>query len=153
MLQKKVALIEVRSPWGALLRQTHLVRNGVTVPRNWANISETLEPNETFLEAAVRGLKEELGLRIHPRRLAFRGAWEEVKPSPTTGATTAYQFEVFSLALSGEELGLVPESSVEDDGTTVHFTWDPVLLFQECGHCEAVAPPNEAGECSVCGGK
>lgn len=152
-MQKKVALIRVCTPGGAELLQTHLVRNGVTIPRNWANISETVEVGESFLEAAVRGLKEELGLRIHPRRLVFSGAWEETKPSPTTGKQTKYQFEEFKLTLAGEEPGLVPGSSLEDDGTVVHFMWHHPPLLHECGHCDAVAPLNEAGECSVCGGR
>lgn len=155
MLQKKVALIDVRAPWGAILKQTHLVRpDGEVIARNWNNISETVENGESSLEAAIRGLKEELGLRIHPRRLEPHGVWEEVKPSPTTGKMTKYVFEGFRLNLAGEEPHRIPEFAVEDDGTEVHFTWDNSLVFEfvECLHCGAVAPLNEANECSVCGG-
>lgn len=157
IFQKSVALIEVRAPWGAILKQTHLVRpDGEVIIRDWTNVSETVEEGEgeSFLEAAIRGIKEELGLRIHPRRLQPHGVWEEVKPSPTTGKMTEYTFEGFRLNLAGEEPHKIKKVSIEDDGTEVHFKWDNSLIFEyvECLHCGATAPLNEANECSVCGG-
>lgn len=115
-----VARVQVHHPELGLLWQSYQIAGGRVRERNFPNLSETVEPGESFLEAAVRGLLEELGLTVNPERLDFLGKSEEIKPSPSSGEVKRYLFADFSLLISREES--FPLEVDEGDVVTV-FEW------------------------------
>ena len=123
MLSKKVALVEIYSPLGRLVQDELILPNGEKKSRGFQNLSETVEPGEKPLQAAVRGVMEELGLNLSSSRFRRKGTKRETKPSPTTGKVTHYEFSIFSLLLTAEEADQVPSSTTEEDGNVVTFYW------------------------------
>lgn len=123
MLLKVVALVEIKSPLGKLVQGELIFPNGEKKYRGFQNLSETVEPGENPLQAAVRGVQEELGLDISPSRFRRAGTKEETKPSPTTGIVTRYKFSLFRLNLTAEEAEQVPSSVREEDGNVITFYW------------------------------
>lgn len=120
---KNVALVEIRSPLGTLVQDELILPNGEKRPRGFQNLSETVEPGEKPLQAAVRGVMEELGLQISSSRFRRMGTKKETKPSPTTGKVTRYEFSSFRLILTAEEAAQVPSSVKEEDGNVITFYW------------------------------
>ena len=120
---KNVALVEIRSPLGTLVQDELILPNGEKRPRGFSNLSETVEPGEKPLQAAVRGVMEELGLQISSSRFRKVGTKKETKPSPTTGKVTRYEFSSFRLTLTAEEAAQVPSSVKEEDGNVITFYW------------------------------
>lgn len=123
MLNKKVALVEITSPLGKLVQDELIMPNGERRLRGFQNLSETLELGEKPLDAAVRGVMEELGLNLSSSRFRRMGTKKETKPSPTTGKITYYEFSLFSLLLTAEEAAQVPSFTTEDDGNVITFYW------------------------------
>lgn len=123
MLSKKVALVEIYSPLGRLVQDELILPNGERKSRGFQNLSETVEPGEKPLQAAVRGVMEELGLNLSSSRFHRKGTKKETKPSPTTGKVTHYEFSLFRLLLTAEEADQVPSSTTEEDGNVVTFYW------------------------------
>lgn len=123
MLSKKVALVEIYSPLGRLVQDELILPNGEKKSRGFQNLSETVEPGEKPLQAAVRGVMEELGLNLSSSRFIRVGTKKETKPSPTTGKVTHYEFSLFRLLLTAEEADQVPSSTTEEDGNVITFYW------------------------------
>lgn len=119
----KTARVTVSSPLG-LLWQTHRVSKatGASTPREFCNISETLEASETPTDAAVRALSEECSLTISPERFRYRSEHSETKPSPTTGQVKTYRFWDYDLELSQSEAESI--SLIVDEGDSfIHLKW------------------------------
>ena len=123
MLNKKVVLVEITSPLGKLVQDELILPDGERRHRGFQNLSETVEPGEKPLDAAVRGIMEELGLNISISRFRRKGTKKVTKPSPTTGKVTHYEFSLFSLLLTAEEATQVPSFTTEDDGNVITFYW------------------------------
>ena len=123
MIKKQVAIVFVFSPLGELWQDRIILRGGVPKTRNFRGISETLEEeeNESPLDAAVRGLREELGVHIPALRLIPGESRRETKPSNTTGILTQYEFSEFSVHLSSEECRF-PLVKEEGKGT-LYLEW------------------------------
>lgn len=87
------------------------------------SLAEKVVAGESFLEAAGRGLKEELGLIIDPNRLSYQGVNIESRESKSyPGLNTRYVFAVFELFLNPNDYK--PEY-VEDDGKKItYFGWE-----------------------------
>lgn len=115
--------MEITSPLGKLVQDELIMPNGERRPRGFQNLSETLELGEKPLDAAVRGVMEELGLNLSSSRFRRMGTKKETKPSPTTGKITYYEFSLFSLLLTAEEAAQVPSFTTEDDGNVITFYW------------------------------
>lgn len=154
----KAARIKVLYGDMALTQDYLILPNGEVRERGFSCLSETVEPGETFLEAAIRGLREEIGLNIPTDRLSYIGEEKEVKPSPTTGELKEYWFQDYQLLISEDEYYEIPEIITEEDGNKIIFRWEflasPKSSF--CIQCDTDLGinreyTNEAGECPVCG--
>lgn len=119
----KVSLIHIISPLGTLY-QSHQItkKDNKRRERNFPNLSETVEGNETYLAAAVRGVKEELGLSLPNDRFSYVKQWEEIKPSPTTNKLKEYEFYLYKLELTLEEANACT-LQVEEGDCYTYFEW------------------------------
>lgn len=120
-MSKKVAIVFVSSPLGELWQDKIVLRSGVSKTRNFRGISETLEGDESPLDAALRGLQEELGVYIPALRLIPGESRRQIKPSNTTGLLTQYEFSEFSIRLLYEECQF-PLVKEEGKGT-LYLKW------------------------------
>ena len=117
-------LVYVDSPLGRLWQSHTIVKDtGRRIERNYPNLSETIERREEPLDAAVRGIQEELGLEIAATRLTLIEANRlELKYSKRDGHMKRYLFQVYKLALSQEEAETAQLQADEGD-TVVYFEW------------------------------
>lgn len=115
---RKVALIKIRF-YTCYLYQMYKVVGGILKPLDLPHLSETLQENEGFLPAAIRGLKEELDLYIPPSRLKFLNRYEETKLSITLNIPTKYIFELYQLNLDRDEFYYTSLIVEEDDGLVI----------------------------------
>lgn len=124
MKTHKVARVTVRCGSLVVVQSHQTVKaSGETRHRRFANVSETLEEGEQPIDAAVRGIKEELGLEIDGERLKSIETVEEVKPSPSTREVKQYVFWDYALSLTSDEAAQATLQVDEGDVIT-HFKWE-----------------------------
>lgn len=87
-------------------------------------LSETYEEedNGNFLRTAQRGLEEELELYIPLERFKFMEMVKEIKPSPSSGVVTSYEFHDYQLELTEEEFLSAKLVANEGENYTL-FEW------------------------------
>ncbi|HEY9879416.1 MAG TPA: NUDIX hydrolase, partial [Leptolyngbyaceae cyanobacterium] len=119
------ALVTVRSAKGQLWQDKLRKSTGEIVELNFSNISETLEEGEEPLDAAVRGIQEELGLSIHPTRFCFSKTEDVRKMSPTKGYLKDYTFHHFDIWLHADETAAAC-LQVEENSGIVYLEWRPI---------------------------
>lgn len=126
MKTHKVVRIKVCCDKLILVQSHQIVKaTGGRRDRKFPNISETIELGEYPINAAVRGIQEELGgLNIDTERFTLIGFFEEIKPSPTTGEIKQYLFWDYSLELTPDEAEKVPLETDEGEVIT-YFEWRP----------------------------
>lgn len=117
-----VSRVVIRSPLG-LFTQGVQWKAGSPHWRGFRNISETMEEADQsspqpFLQCALRGLKEELGLAIEADRLESGPFFQEVKPSPTTGEVKEYRFKDWAVTITLSEALCLPLVIHEGDSVT-----------------------------------
>jgi hypothetical protein len=125
MKTHKVSRIKITRPDGRILYQTHQVvkQDGSIRQRNLPNLSQTKDWwLESYSQCAVRGIWEELQLRVKPERLKHICTYEETKPSPSTGELKTYVFADFELLLTESEANACVLVAQEEDCTT-YFEW------------------------------
>ena len=125
MRTMRVGIVIILSPLGQLW-QTHqtMKENGKSWPRVFDNLSETWEEEDgpDFINTAVRGVGEELGLWLDTSRFTFVSNEVVVKTSHSTGLLTEYTFGTYELILSLEEAEQLCLVADEGDKYT-YFEW------------------------------
>lgn len=116
---REVAIVKVICQGRSLWQLGYTTHGGQWVPRDFEGLSETLNPGESPLAAAVRGLFEECRLTVGGSRLMPHGRQQEVKVSASTGRETLYRKHCFSLGISPEEAAQIPLQIEEGKGTLV----------------------------------
>lgn len=118
----KVSLVYITTPTSYLMQTYQITKEGQRRDRYMPNLSETIEVNEKPLAAAVRGLKEELGIYILPTRLIFFNKEVTIKPSPTTNKIKQYIFYKYSLRITEKEADNC--NLIADEGECfTYFKW------------------------------
>ena len=120
---KNVALINVKSHLGQLWQNYQICNETqVIYTRNYDNLSETLETGESFLQAALRGLREELQLHIPRHRLEFKRYWGKRALSASQQCLMDFNFGEYDLTLSKLEAINTP-LIVKEKNFTVFLEW------------------------------
>lgn len=114
----QVAIVRVESRKGHLWQSSMEYLDGRVVDRNYLGISETLKPGEKFLDAAIRGLREELGINVRPRTLKGKegDCWRSSRLSRCTGEWTEYTFQSYDLWIGNRAAEKVPLRVKEEKG-------------------------------------
>lgn len=104
-----------------------ILDKGETRKRNLSGVSEKLKPGERAIQAAMRGIQEELDLALESDRFLSLGTELCQKISKGYNLPTVYTLHKFSLELTKEEFDrLYPiYISQEADKTSV-FKWIPI---------------------------
>lgn len=101
--------------------------NGETRERGFDYVAEKLKKSDQNPEgAALRGIKEELGIEADTAALTSNDVKTESRPSPSyPGLNSEYKIHVFSLHLDDGQFN--PDGYVEDDGKKkTYFEWRAV---------------------------
>lgn len=104
------------------LIETKQTRNdGITRQRELNYVAEKMKASENPAAAALRGIREELG--IHTAHLQFLETSQARTESPSyPGLTSNYNFHVFELWLDQQDYS--PQGYTEEDGKkTTYFEW------------------------------
>jgi len=118
----RVARVDVQFLDKHLIETKQVFTDGRTRIRNIRGISEKLHQSENFLDGAVRGIREELGLALPASMFNYIGENLEMKESPSyPGLETRYVFGDFSVELPGQ-LWQREFVAIEDYSTT-YFGW------------------------------
>jgi|LakMenEpi03Aug12_release.lakeMendotaPanAssembly.Ray.scaffolds.fasta_scaffold769694_1 hypothetical protein len=106
-----------------LVESKQLIKGQGERIRNIRCISEKFKLNESAINAACRGIKEELGICINSSDLELFGKKSEEKESPSyPGLTTRYAFYDFRWDMPEEYFN--PDGYVADEGDCVtYFEW------------------------------
>lgn len=120
----EVSLVRIDSPIGQLWQSHAVIKaTGKRIERNYPTLSETIERGETPLEAAVRGIQDELGLAVPPDRLILAEANRlEIRHSRSENKLKRYLFQVYQLEISQEEAEAAQLEADEEDAI-VYFEW------------------------------
>lgn len=120
--KKKVSLINIKYE-DLLLYQSYKITDLYGIKElNFHNLSETLHFNEGFLNAAIRGLKEEINLEINERRLTDVNEYTKIENSKVKGIPTSYHIKEFNLTVNEKEMKVIPLTIHEKDGI-VFLEW------------------------------
>lgn len=119
---KKVAIVNVKFKNFHLYQKYLILSTGKIISRNFSGISETLEDNETGIEAAIRGLKEELNLVRNDRNLLYLGSSKELKVSPSSGKLCEYCFYIYETEISQQEKDNISLEIQENKGKVI-LSW------------------------------
>lgn len=121
--QVQVAVIEVRHPDGRILveSQQQSKVSGEIRHRNIKAVSEKFKPGETPTDAALRGLREELGLEGDINLTYQRTGIEHKESGSYPLLETKYTLFFFSTTLSPDQ---VREDYIADEGDKfIFFDW------------------------------
>lgn len=110
-----------------LFEAYQILDRGDTRQRDLAGVSEKLKSGEKAIEAAMRGIREELDLNLSSDRFLPLGTELCHKISKGYNLPTVYTLHNFSLELNEEDFDRLSPVyiSQEDDKTTV-FKWMPI---------------------------
>ncbi len=90
--------------------------------KGWG-ITEKVKFGEDPVEAAVRGVGEEIGVKVLPKQLTnYRCEEKELETRAFPTLYASYKFHIYDLVLSGKEVH--PNGYIEVDGNkTSYFKW------------------------------